>query len=304
MWCGHPSSGGRGRSPSRGTVCLHQRLSFLLPSVPLLASLGACADARAVCHPPGQRVPRVSFWARAAAAHGDELALAAAERRRRLDEQRRDPSARPLSGRARLPAARTTPGHGSRDQPAANRFYARGRARSGSTRRPCNRFGGLQESVHSRARARLPLRPAERVDRQRAAGDYRAVRLARPPTRATRRSLGRRSAARPGQLVVGGGGTRGRSCCSGRCQDRHSAASCGGLVGRGLSDVLRTFGIEVLVCPKCSGVRRVLAAIHEPGSIARVLGAMGLASAVTEQAGCRSPPAAGEVVYVDEGAAE
>jgi hypothetical protein len=30
---------------------------------------------------------------------------------------------------------------------------------------------------------------------------------------------------------------------------------------------------------------------------------MGLASAVTEQAGCRSPPAGGGVVYVDEGVA-
>ncbi|MFN8877320.1 MAG: hypothetical protein ACK5Z1_09105 [Gemmatimonadota bacterium] len=53
----------------------------------------------------------------------------------------------------------------------------------------------------------------------------------------------------------------------------------------------RAFGIEVLVCPKCSGVRRVLAAIHDPASIARVLGAMGLSSAVPEQAGCRAPPA-------------
>jgi hypothetical protein len=65
-----------------------------------------------------------------------------------------------------------------------------------------------------------------------------------------------------------------------------------------------SFGIEVLVCPKCSGVRRVLAAIHDPGSIARVLLAMGLSSAVPEQAGCRSPPAGGGVVYIDEGAAE
>ncbi|MFN7588083.1 MAG: hypothetical protein ACK5UQ_06195 [Planctomycetota bacterium] len=64
--------------------------------------------------------------------------------------------------------------------------------------------------------------------------------------------------------------------------------------------MLRTFGIEVLVCPKCAGVRRVLAAIHAPGSIARVLVAMGLSSAVPEQAGCRSPPAGGGVVYVAE----
>jgi hypothetical protein len=42
----------------------------------------------------------------------------------------------------------------------------------------------------------------------------------------------------------------------------------------------RAFGIEVLVCPKCSGTRRVLAAIHDPGSIARVLGAMGLSAAL------------------------
>jgi hypothetical protein len=57
----------------------------------------------------------------------------------------------------------------------------------------------------------------------------------------------------------------------------------------------QAFGIEVLVCPKCSGGRRVLAAIHDPGAIARVLLAMGLSSAVPEQAGCRSPPAGGGV---------
>jgi hypothetical protein len=91
--------------------------------------------------------------------------------------------------------------------------------------------------------------------------------------------------------VVVVGGIRGRSCCSVRCQVSFPAASCGGLVGRGLGDVLRTFGIEVLVCPKCSGVRRVLAAIHDPASIARVLLAMGLPSAAPEQAGCRAPPA-------------
>jgi hypothetical protein len=56
----------------------------------------------------------------------------------------------------------------------------------------------------------------------------------------------------------------------------------------------RAFGIEVLVCPKCSGVRRVLAAIHDPASLARVPIAMGLPSAVPEQAGCRAPPAGEE----------
>jgi hypothetical protein len=48
----------------------------------------------------------------------------------------------------------------------------------------------------------------------------------------------------------------------------------------------------------------VLAAIQDPGSIARVLLAMGLSVAVPEQAGCRSPPGGGGVFYVDEGVAE
>lgn len=66
----------------------------------------------------------------------------------------------------------------------------------------------------------------------------------------------------------------------------------------------RAFGIEVLVCPRCSGVRRVLAAIHDPASIARVLGAMGLSAAVPEQAGCRAPPAGEGVADIGEGTAE
>jgi hypothetical protein len=53
----------------------------------------------------------------------------------------------------------------------------------------------------------------------------------------------------------------------------------------------RALGIEVLVCPKCSGIRRVLAAIHDPASIARVLGAMGLfPSGDPELAASRAPP--------------
>jgi len=50
------------------------------------------------------------------------------------------------------------------------------------------------------------------------------------------------------------------------------------------------FGIEVLVCPECSRIRRVLAAIHDPASIARVLGAMGLSVGVPELAASRAPP--------------
>jgi hypothetical protein len=66
----------------------------------------------------------------------------------------------------------------------------------------------------------------------------------------------------------------------------------------------RAIGIEVLVCPKCSGIRRLLAAIHDPASIARVLGAMWLSSVVLELAGCRAPPAGGGVADVDEVVAE
>lgn len=49
-----------------------------------------------------------------------------------------------------------------------------------------------------------------------------------------------------------------------------------------------------LICPKCTGVRRVLAEIHDPASIAWVLGAMRLSSAVPEQVGCPAPPAGEE----------
>jgi hypothetical protein len=36
---------------------------------------------------------------------------------------------------------------------------------------------------------------------------------------------------------------------------------------------------------------RVLATVHDPAAIARVLLALGLSLAVPEQAGCRAPPA-------------
>ena len=42
----------------------------------------------------------------------------------------------------------------------------------------------------------------------------------------------------------------------------------------------RVFLIDVLVCPRCGGVRRLLAAIHDPESIRRVLGSMGLVAEV------------------------
>ena len=57
------------------------------------------------------------------------------------------------------------------------------------------------------------------------------------------------------------------------------------------ADLLRrVFGIDVLVCPQCAGPRRVLAPIHDPTAIARVLGALGLTAAGADPSGCRALP--------------
>lgn len=56
--------------------------------------------------------------------------------------------------------------------------------------------------------------------------------------------------------------------------------------------LMRVFGIDVLLCPHCAGTRRVLAAIHDPESVRKVLGSLGLSAAVPELAGCRAPPGA------------
>ncbi|MFN9945219.1 MAG: transposase [Planctomycetota bacterium] len=71
------------------------------------------------------------------------------------------------------------------------------------------------------------------------------------------------------------------------------------------ADLLRrVFGIDVLVCPKCAGSRRVLAAIHDPAAIARVLAALGLTAAGADPSECRAPPAAEGDAADDGDAAE
>jgi uncharacterized protein YbaR (Trm112 family) len=50
------------------------------------------------------------------------------------------------------------------------------------------------------------------------------------------------------------------------------------------------FLLDVLVCPHCGGRRRLLAAIHDPRSIQRVLAALGLSGEVPELASARAPP--------------
>jgi hypothetical protein len=67
------------------------------------------------------------------------------------------------------------------------------------------------------------------------------------------------------------------------------------------ADLLRrAFGIDVMVCPKCAGPRRVLAAIYDPTAIARLLAALGWTAAGADPSGCRAPPAA-EGDAADEG---
>jgi hypothetical protein len=47
--------------------------------------------------------------------------------------------------------------------------------------------------------------------------------------------------------------------------------------------------VDVLVCPHCGGRRRLLAAIHDPRSIQRVLAALGLSGEVPPLAPARAP---------------
>ena len=57
----------------------------------------------------------------------------------------------------------------------------------------------------------------------------------------------------------------------------------------------RVFEVDVLLCPGCGGRRKVLAAIHDPDSIRRVLGALGISSEVPELAPVRGPPGGGDL---------
>ncbi len=58
----------------------------------------------------------------------------------------------------------------------------------------------------------------------------------------------------------------------------------------------RVFLVDVLACPHCGGRRKVLAAIHDPGSIRRVLEALGLPAEAPELAPARGPPGGEEWV--------
>ncbi len=72
---------------------------------------------------------------------------------------------------------------------------------------------------------------------------------------------------------------------------RHRGRPRGGVRRYPWAELLRrVFAVEVLVCPHCGGSRRLLAAIHDPASIERVLRAKGLPHEAPEVAPARGPP--------------
>jgi hypothetical protein len=52
----------------------------------------------------------------------------------------------------------------------------------------------------------------------------------------------------------------------------------------------RTFGVDVLACPKCQGRMKLIAMVKDPASIARYLAAVGEASEVPRRSENRGPP--------------
>jgi hypothetical protein len=52
----------------------------------------------------------------------------------------------------------------------------------------------------------------------------------------------------------------------------------------------RTFGVDVLACPKCQGRMKLLAMVKDPASIARYLAAVGEATEVPRRSENRGPP--------------
>jgi len=59
----------------------------------------------------------------------------------------------------------------------------------------------------------------------------------------------------------------------------------------------RVYLVEVLRCPHCGATRRLLAAIHDPESIRRVLLAMGLSATLPVPVAARSPPEQAELPW-------
>jgi hypothetical protein len=84
---------------------------------------------------------------------------------------------------------------------------------------------------------------------------------------------------------------------------RAEASPGGGRGDRGASDaeargryrpwaelLARTFGVDVLACPKCQGRMKLIAMVKDPASIARYLAAVGEATEVPRRSENRGPP--------------
>jgi uncharacterized protein YbaR (Trm112 family) len=60
---------------------------------------------------------------------------------------------------------------------------------------------------------------------------------------------------------------------------------------RGWAELLaRTFGVDLLACPKCQGRLKLMAMVTDPASIARYLAAVGEATQVPRRTPSRGPP--------------
>jgi hypothetical protein len=61
----------------------------------------------------------------------------------------------------------------------------------------------------------------------------------------------------------------------------------------------RTFGFDVLACPRCGGRLRLIALIEQGSVIARVLGRLGVPTEIPPPRPARAPPAIGAVDAAD-----
>jgi hypothetical protein len=61
----------------------------------------------------------------------------------------------------------------------------------------------------------------------------------------------------------------------------------------------RTFGFDVLACPRCGGRMRLIALIEEAAVIGRILRHLGLPCEIPAPCPARAPPGAGFCNWVD-----
>ncbi len=88
---------------------------------------------------------------------------------------------------------------------------------------------------------------------------------------------------------AGGAGSGGRGRESGPAEERDTAWPSGAY--RSWAEMLeRTFGVDVLRCPRCQGCLRLIAMLTEAASVARYLAAIGEPTELPRRAPHRGPP--------------